>query len=68
MITTTIKLTKRQKQVLTCLKDGMTNKEIGTKLDLSSVYIQNILCGLFDKTSTKNKHHLIAWAYQNNIL
>ena len=68
MIKTTIKLTKRQKQVLTYLKDGMTNKEIGAKLNLTSTYIQNILCRLFDKTSTKNKHHLIAWAYQNEIL
>lgn len=34
MITTTIKLTKRQKEVLNYLKDGMTNKEIGAKLKL----------------------------------
>lgn len=63
-----MKLTKRQKQIFESLDLGYTNPQIAKKLKISAPYVQNILNNLYQITETKNKHHLVAWAYKNGVL
>lgn len=63
-----MKLTERHKQIIDCLVQGYTNPQISKKLGLSGSYIQHMLNNMYQMTDTHNKHHLVAWAYQNKIL
>lgn len=63
-----MKLNNRQKDVLKYAAIGCTNPEIAKILQISTPYVQNILQGLYQITETKNKHHLVAWAYRNGVL
>lgn len=51
-----------EKVVLEYLVDGHTNKEIASKLFLSTRKIEQLISVLFRKTSTRNRTELIRWA------
>lgn len=63
-----MKITKRQKQICKYLSLGYTNPQIAEKLKLTPAYVQNLLGNLYQVTDTKNKHHLVSWAYRNGVL
>lgn len=58
-------LSSREKEVLRYVCDGFTNKEIAAELIISIGTVNNHLCSLLDKTETKNRAALVAWAYSN---
>lgn len=59
---------KREFNILKNIAKGDTNAEIAKKLKLSVSNTNMILNRLFFKTETRNRAHLIAWAYQQGIL
>lgn len=63
-----IQITERDKYILECIASGYTSNDIAEDLELSISVIHADLYKMFTKTGTQNRAHLIAWAYQNNIL
>lgn len=63
-----IQITERDKYILECIASGYTSADIALSLKLSISVIHNDLYKMFNKTGTQNRAHLVAWAYQNNIL
>lgn len=59
-----VKLTKREKEILVLLCEGLNNYEIGDKLFLSHRTIQNHRMSLYDKFSVKNTAGLVKTAIQ----
>ena len=49
------RLTKREKDILFLLKDGLPNKVIASKLTLSEVTVKSHLCSIFRKLGVSNR-------------
>ena len=61
-------LTKRERQVLTLLVDGMTNKEIAAQLNLSHGTIRVYVSKILSKLSVTNRTEAATLALQNNLI
>lgn len=61
-------LTKREKEVLKELANGMTSKEIAAKLELSKRTIDTHRQNLINKLQVKNTAELIKYAYDSGIM
>ncbi len=61
-------LTEREREVLSCVARGMTNREIGETLFIAEhtvkVHIKNIL----EKLQLRNKQHAAAWAVVHGLV
>jgi DNA-binding CsgD family transcriptional regulator len=53
-------LTKREKEVLKLISEGLTAKEIGKQLGISKRTIEAHTANMLEKTEAKNKAHLVA--------
>ncbi|MCL2210948.1 MAG: response regulator transcription factor [Treponema sp.] len=51
-------LTKREAEIFTLVKTGLSNKEIALKLSISVRTVGNILCCVYDKTGIKSRQEL----------
>lgn len=51
--------TKKEKEVITCISQGLNNSEIAEKMNISCRTVENYLSNLYDKTSTTNKIELM---------
>ena len=49
------KLTRRERDILLLLKDGLPNKVIASKLSLSEVTVKSHLCSIFRKLGVSNR-------------
>jgi len=49
------RLTRREKDILMLLKDGLPNKVIASKLTLSEVTVKSHLCSIFRKLGVSNR-------------
>lgn len=54
-----INLTKREKQILSYLLSGKTNKEVALILDISLNTVNNHVANIYDKSSVKNRVELV---------
>lgn len=63
-----IELTKREKEVLGLLADGLTTSEISEKLFISTHTVESHRKNLLSKFRVKNTTGLVKFAYQNGIL
>lgn len=54
-----INLTKREKQILSYLLSGKTNKEIALILDISLNTVNNHVANIYDKSGVKNRVELV---------
>jgi two-component system nitrate/nitrite response regulator NarL len=52
-------LSKREKEVVQCVAEGLTNGEIGQRLGLSKHTIKNYLLRIFDKVGVSNRMELL---------
>jgi DNA-binding NarL/FixJ family response regulator len=52
-------LTRRERQVVDLLAEGLTNREIGERLGLSRHTIKNYLLKIFDKVGVSNRVELL---------
>tara|TARA_B110000003_G_scaffold238935_2_gene244767 strand:- start:2838 stop:3590 length:753 start_codon:yes stop_codon:yes gene_type:complete len=62
---TAIKLTKREKQILAKLNEGISNLGIAELLHLSNHTVKSHLYNIFKKTGTKNRIQASNWAKEN---
>jgi two-component system, NarL family, nitrate/nitrite response regulator NarL len=58
-------LSPKERDVLRAVFEGLTNKEIGTKLDISEAYVKALLQQLFNKTGVRNRSQLVRVALEN---
>jgi DNA-binding NarL/FixJ family response regulator len=56
-------LTKRELDVVQGVIDGLTNKEIASRLQLSEHTVKNYLFRLFDKLGVSNRAELVSYAH-----
>jgi len=63
-----IRLTKREKEILILICDGLTNNEIADKLFISNRTVDNHRANLLSKTITKNTASLVAFAFKNRLI
>ena len=59
---------ERELNVIRCASMGYTDSEIADENHISIGYVRKILNELYDRTQTRNKAHLIGWAYRNKVL
>ena len=64
----TLKLTNREKDVLNCICQGFSNKEIAEKLFISPKTVDNHRTSLLSKTSSKNTASLVMYAIKNKLV
>ena len=48
-------LTRREREIMTLLKDGLPNKIIASRLDVSEVTVKSHLCSIFRKMGVQNR-------------
>lgn len=63
-----ITLTKREKDILLLMADGLSSKEIAIRLFISINTIETHRKNMFFKTGLRNMAHLVKWAYDNGQL
>src|SRR5579884_217010 len=56
--------TDRQRQVLRFVMEGLSNKEIAWKLQISESYVKAILQSLFQKTGVRTRGQLVRVAFE----
>jgi two-component system, NarL family, nitrate/nitrite response regulator NarL len=59
-------LTGRERAVLKAVFEGLTNKEIATKLQISESYVKAVLQQLFDKTGVRTRSQLVRIAIEQH--
>jgi len=63
-----MKLTKREKEVLKLISEGLTAKEISDKLGVSKRTIDAHTSNMLRKTGANNAVRLVMWAVENGEL
>jgi len=61
-------ISSKELEVLHLLSEGLAYKEMADKLDVSPSAIEKRIRPLFQRFNVKNNTHLIAFAFQNNLL
>lgn len=61
-------LTKRELQVLELLSEGLLNKEIAYKLDISEKTVKNHISNIFKKINVSDRTQAAVYAIKNNIV
>jgi|SRR5690625_4421736 len=61
-------LSTREKEILTLVADGLTNKEISVRLEISEFTVKNHLKNLFQKLHLNNRVQLAKYAYEHGYL
>ena len=57
-------LSERELQVLDLLASGLTNQDIGNRLEISKRTVDNHISNILMKTKTDNRVALVRWALQ----
>jgi DNA-binding NarL/FixJ family response regulator len=64
---TSAALNKREGEVLKGVFEGMTNKEIGARLEISESYVKAVLQQLFAKTGVRTRSQLVRVALEKHL-
>ena len=64
---TSASLNKREREVLKGVFEGLTNKEIGTQLEISESYVKAVLQQLFGKTGVRTRSQLVRVALEKHL-
>ena len=59
-------LTAREKEVLKAVFEGLSNKEIGARLEISEAYVKALLQQLFSKTGVRSRSQLVRIALERH--
>jgi len=51
-------LTKREREIFTLVKSGLSNKQIAARLGISCHTVENIMCCVYDKTGIDSRLEL----------
>jgi len=57
--------TQREREVLRAVFEGLSNKEIGTRLNTSEAAVKSVLQQLFDKTGVRTRSQLVRLAIEH---
>ena len=60
-----VRMTKRERQVIELVSDGMTNKEIGWKLHLSPFTIKSHVHNILEKLAIHNRIEIARYAHED---
>lgn len=60
-------LTKREREVLDLILDGLQNKEVAHRLGLSEGTVRNHVSRIFDILGVHNRTALVLWAFENGL-
>jgi DNA-binding NarL/FixJ family response regulator len=60
-------LTERESRVLRGVLEGESNKEIGTRLDMSESAVKAVLQRLFEKTGVRTRSQLVRYAIESQV-
>jgi DNA-binding NarL/FixJ family response regulator len=60
-----ITLTTKERDVLKAVFEGLTNKEIGTRMGISEAYVKALLQRLFNKTGVRSRSQLVRVALED---
>ena len=60
-------LTRREEEVLSHLADGLSNRQIADKLDISDHTVKNHLNSIFDKIGVNTRNAATNWAFTNGL-
>lgn len=60
-------LNSREQAVLKGVFEGLTNKEIGARLNISESYVKALLQQLFEKTGVRTRSQLVRVALERNL-
>ncbi len=58
-------LTERQMQIVRCVADGLTNREIADALNLSEHTVKNYMFRIFDKLGVSTRVEVVLYAYSH---
>jgi len=61
-----IRMTKRERQVMALIADGMTNKEIGTSLHLSTYTVKSHVHNILEKLALRSRLQIANYAHTND--
>lgn len=61
-------LTKREKEILQCMAEGMENKKIAENLYISERTVKNINYTIYKKLSVKNRTHAVVKALNEGLV
>ncbi|MBM7706782.1 DNA-binding NarL/FixJ family response regulator [Chryseomicrobium aureum] len=61
-------LTERERDVLICLVEGLTNKEIGERLFVSEKTVKIHVSNIFKKLNVKSRSQVVIYAMQNGLV
>jgi DNA-binding NarL/FixJ family response regulator len=64
---TSASLNKREREVLKGVFEGLTNKEIGSQLEISESYVKAVLQQLFGKTGVRTRSQLVRVALEKHL-
>ena len=60
-----VTLTTKEQDVLRAVFEGLTNKEIGSRMGISETYVKALLQRLFNKTGVRSRSQLVRVALEN---
>src|SRR5512145_2093283 len=63
-----IKLSRREKEILELISQGLSNKEIADKLQISQRTVERHRTHLLEKTGSKNSIRLVIYALKHNLI
>jgi DNA-binding NarL/FixJ family response regulator len=63
-----VTLTDREQMVLALLGEGMTNREIGERLQISPLTVKTHLQAIFDKMHVSDRAHAVATAFRLGLI
>ncbi|MCX8999271.1 LuxR family transcriptional regulator [Rhizobiaceae bacterium BDR2-2] len=64
----TVSMTRREKEVLALLADGLTSNEIARQLSISNHTVDWYVNGLQEKLDARNRQHAISLAFRRGLL
>ena len=61
-------LTERECQIIRCVSQGLSNKDIADRLCISSITVRHHLTAIFDKLGVPNRKKLIVHAHERGLV
>ena len=61
------KLTKREREIIELIAEGLKNKEIAERLSISPTTVRHHLSAIFAKLEVPDRLKLIVFAYQQGL-
>jgi DNA-binding NarL/FixJ family response regulator len=60
-------LTKREREIITLIGEGLKNKQISARLFISEATVRHHLTSIFDKLNVSDRLELIIYAFRHNL-